>query len=72
MKIKANYPCCKGVAIFNLVDGLRGMRQLVMRRCPKCKILWQVDQQMLANKNGVRIDRLDWRKEQITHTFYGK
>lgn len=52
------YPCCGRRARFLAID--RVPRERYVRLCHNCDTRWEVLRTTLGERDGVRLDKLDW------------
>lgn len=52
------YPCCGMMARFT-DDQVEIV--VIQRKCPRCKIEWEIVRNKGVERNGYRLDHLEWR-----------
>lgn len=58
LTLGTTYPCCGKVARFRAID--RIPRERYERICHGCGTRWTVTRTFLADRDGVRLDKLEW------------
>lgn len=58
LTLNTTYPCCGKVARFRAID--RVPRERYERVCHACETRWEVTRSSLGERDGVRLDKLEW------------